>query len=150
MCNSGKKKLRYVSMILGLAIAGTGIGAFFMENIADIACFQWPVLAANMIFLGLLSVIVMLHFPKRLNTVTKRWFPFLRTWRGRGFYLIFLGSISASLNYVALIVGGICVLVGILHIFLLCFFRDTLDKTGVRNEMEAARGDKKKEEGITV
>jgi hypothetical protein len=67
-----------------------------------------------------------------------KWVPFLHTYRGRGFYLILyvypfsflmrsLGSLCTGLGIIAFVIGVIVFLVGVTHLFLACYFRETLD-----------------------
>jgi len=94
-------------------------------------------LAFNLIVLGLVTVIILFPFPKRWNQLAKKWFPFLQTWRGRGFYFLLLGSICCSLNLpIPIIVGIVCLLNGLVHIILTFWFRDTLDPTVVHDNVQ--------------
>jgi len=118
--------LRLLALICGFAISFSGFMNFFGGHVA------YTILSINLMALGLITVVILLPFPKKWNENAKKWFPFLQTWRGRGFYLIFLGSICLSLSTVLPILIGICcILIGLVHLILTFWYRDTLDPTNI-------------------
>jgi len=98
--------------------------------------FSKPILSVNLIVLGAISVIIMIHFPASWNRFAKQWFPFLRTWRGRGIYLILIGGICCSLSWIGILVGIICAFIGIIHFVLLLCYKDDMDDIAIEKELD--------------
>ncbi len=54
-----------------------------------------------------------------------KWFGLLHKYRGRGFYLIFVGVLAIGTGLLGWIVGPIAIFVGIIHFVLAIWFKDT-------------------------
>lgn len=58
---------------------------------------------------------------------SERWFPFLHTYKGRGFYLLIIGSLCVGTGIVGIVVGVLACVNGATHLILSIWFAETLD-----------------------
>jgi len=84
-----------------------------------------------LIILGAILLGTMIPWPKSWRLLTIKYVPFLHTYRGRGLYLIFIGTIAAAtssgvLGFLAVIIGIVVTVIGVLHVVIAFFFRDSL------------------------
>jgi hypothetical protein len=75
--------------------------------------------------LGLVLIAAIIPYPARWHAASLKWFGLLHKYRGRGFYLIFVGVLSFSCGISGWIVGGCAIVLGIFHIVLATWFKDT-------------------------
>jgi len=81
---------------------------------------------AYLVLFGALLLLVLIPYPESWKKLTLKWFPFLHTFRGRGFYMIFLGGLASGLSWTGFAVGICVILIGAAHVILACYFRNTL------------------------
>eukprot|EP01130_Rhizamoeba_saxonica_P016888 TRINITY_DN789_c0_g1_i2.p2 TRINITY_DN789_c0_g1~~TRINITY_DN789_c0_g1_i2.p2 ORF type:complete len:218 (-),score=53.67 TRINITY_DN789_c0_g1_i2:55-708(-) len=114
------KALQIASLASALGIIACAVAQLLEPS-------NWLV-GVNIGILGLIMFICLCPFPPMWNKLVKRWMPFLETWRGRGLYLILMGAMTTTLNSApGYIVGIVIVLIGLAHILLRCYFKETLD-----------------------
>eukprot|EP01126_Amoeba_proteus_P002442 TRINITY_DN10755_c0_g3_i1.p1 TRINITY_DN10755_c0_g3~~TRINITY_DN10755_c0_g3_i1.p1 ORF type:complete len:241 (-),score=41.70 TRINITY_DN10755_c0_g3_i1:162-884(-) len=150
------RPLRFASFLcgLGLMVAGlTGMIPSPLELLATLNPLHYLVCACVILFGALLDA-VLIPFPSAWKRLNMKWVPFLHTNRGRGFFLMFLGALSTGLGILALIIGILVFLVGVVHIFLACYFRDTLDPSTDFDEFSKRVGtetiEEKVQDGVTI
>ena len=75
--------------------------------------------------MGLVLIAAIIPFPAKWHEASLKWFGLLHKYRGRGFYLIFVGVLAFSCGISGWIVGGFAILLGIFHIILAIWFKET-------------------------
>eukprot|EP01126_Amoeba_proteus_P005631 TRINITY_DN1190_c0_g1_i4.p1 TRINITY_DN1190_c0_g1~~TRINITY_DN1190_c0_g1_i4.p1 ORF type:complete len:171 (+),score=9.72 TRINITY_DN1190_c0_g1_i4:150-662(+) len=119
-----------VSMFLsGAVLSLVGVLSFIPEihQIKDSAAVLDYISAAYLILFGVIIMISIIRL-EVLETIYRKWFVFLLTFRGRGVFLIFLASLTAGFgNYGVGVAAGV-IIVGLVHIFLACFYKNKLRK----------------------
>jgi len=132
-----KKKIasRNWTRILSImtCLSGTGLvtaGVLGMINISP----STIIVSAYMVFLGALLCLVLIPWPAAWKRLNMKWFPFLHTFRGRGLFLIFLGTLATGLGITSIFIGVAVIIVGVAHVLLACYFRNTLDPSSDFNK----------------
>eukprot|EP01128_Nolandella_sp_AFSM9_P002613 TRINITY_DN1298_c0_g1_i1.p1 TRINITY_DN1298_c0_g1~~TRINITY_DN1298_c0_g1_i1.p1 ORF type:complete len:220 (+),score=43.23 TRINITY_DN1298_c0_g1_i1:208-867(+) len=129
--------LRIMAFIGGGCVMGAGINGLFSLYI-NILLY---IVSIYLIVLGFLLVAVLMTFPEVWKRFNIKWVPFLHTYRGRGLYLIFLGSlccgVGGSTVLLSIILGIVAMVCGVAHILLACFFRSSLNPS---DDFNAPRG----------
>jgi len=80
-----------------------------------------------LLLLGALQAAVLVPFPAFWARINMKWVPFLHTYRGRGAFLILMGSLSTGTGVANVFIGIAIVAIGLFHIILACWYKDTLD-----------------------
>lgn len=75
--------------------------------------------------LGLVLIAAIIPFPAKWHMASLKWFGLLHKYRGRGFYLIFVGVLAFSCGIAGWVVGGVAIALGIFHFILAIWFKDT-------------------------
>lgn len=75
--------------------------------------------------LGALLIIAIIPFPPAWHRASLKWFGLLHKYRGRGFFLIFVGVLAFGCGIAGYIVGAVAILLGIFHFVLAIWFKDT-------------------------
>jgi len=115
--------LRVGSFLSGGGLVTAGVFACFSVNPLNI------IVGVYLVALGLVLLGALIPWPKTWRKLTRKYVPFLHTYRGRGVYLIFLGTLAAGTETIVGIIAGIVItFIGLLHCILAFFFRDVLDK----------------------
>jgi len=115
------------SFLSGAGLVTSGVLGFMQALGASSLNFLEYVVCIYLIALGLLVIAALLPFPASWRKLNLKWVPFLHTFRGRGFFLIFLGSLATGTNmWVTIIIGIVVIVIGLAHVLLACFFRNTL------------------------
>eukprot|EP01129_Flabellula_baltica_P004272 TRINITY_DN1473_c0_g1_i1.p2 TRINITY_DN1473_c0_g1~~TRINITY_DN1473_c0_g1_i1.p2 ORF type:complete len:123 (+),score=14.35 TRINITY_DN1473_c0_g1_i1:26-370(+) len=76
------KALKVAGILSGLGTAIVGFTSFFVVT------GRLPLIEIYLIILGLITMVALVPFPKAWHKLSKKWAPFLHTWRGRGGFLI--------------------------------------------------------------
>jgi len=89
-----------------------------------------------LIILGAILIGVMIPWPKTWRKLTVKYIPFLHTYRGRGLYIIFIGTISIAttsgvLSFISTIIGIVLTIIGLMHCIIAFFFKDALNPKAV-------------------
>jgi len=117
----GSKVLRYITMAVALLQELSAINN--LVNVIPLltAFTPNPVIAIDLMVISLFTLLCCIKFPKAWIDFNKKWFPFISTWRGRGIFLIFTGTLGFACDWISLIVGAVSVMLGITHLVMLCF-----------------------------
>lgn len=75
--------------------------------------------------LGVVLIAAIIPFPARWHAASLKWFGLLHKYRGRGFYLIFVGVLAFGCGIAGYVVGAVAILLGALHIVLAVWFKET-------------------------
>jgi len=86
------------------------------------------VIAAYLIVFSVLSVSVIPERPQFLRNFVHKWFPFLFTYRGRGAFSIFCGTLACGFGIFGVAFGIISIGNGLAHIVCSLFFKNKLRK----------------------
>jgi len=135
------KKLRAeggVTWMLTLWQFIASLGLFITSILWYTGTGQQPVLAsknpssyivsAYLIAFSLLSLVVIPERPQCLTQFGHKWFPFLFTYRGRGAFSIFCGTLCCGFGVFGVAFGVIAIGNGFAHIVCACFFKNKLKK----------------------
>eukprot|EP01123_Difflugia_compressa_P010453 TRINITY_DN382_c1_g1_i1.p1 TRINITY_DN382_c1_g1~~TRINITY_DN382_c1_g1_i1.p1 ORF type:complete len:206 (+),score=35.25 TRINITY_DN382_c1_g1_i1:56-673(+) len=114
--------LRIGSFISGGGLIAAGVLGFVTLSPLQI------IVSVYLIVLGFALVVALLPFPKTWRLLTLKYVPFLHTYRGRGLYMIFIGTLATGTGWIAIIIGVVVTLIGLAHIIIAFFFRDALDR----------------------
>eukprot|EP01125_Pyxidicula_operculata_P022136 TRINITY_DN8907_c0_g1_i1.p1 TRINITY_DN8907_c0_g1~~TRINITY_DN8907_c0_g1_i1.p1 ORF type:complete len:272 (+),score=87.39 TRINITY_DN8907_c0_g1_i1:34-849(+) len=116
-------------------LSGIAAGCLIASGISLFSLFTLNVLQTivglYLIFLGIVFVGALIPCPESWVKLNYKWVPFLHTFRGRGIFLMFLGSLSVSFGFeafLACLLGVAVTVVGLLHVILACFFREKLEQ----------------------
>eukprot|EP01125_Pyxidicula_operculata_P021566 TRINITY_DN8366_c0_g1_i1.p1 TRINITY_DN8366_c0_g1~~TRINITY_DN8366_c0_g1_i1.p1 ORF type:complete len:196 (-),score=37.68 TRINITY_DN8366_c0_g1_i1:72-659(-) len=96
------------------------------------------VVCIYIIALGILMLGSLVTVPEAWYKLNLKWVPFLHTFRGRGLYLIFLGSLSTGTGAIGIAIGIVVIIIGLAHVLLAFFFRNTLSASKEFNERGSA------------
>jgi len=91
------------------------------------------------ILLGLLQLAVLVTISKAWVRVNMKWVPFLHTYRGRGFFLILMGCLATGTSWYNIFIGIAVVLIGLFHVILACWYKDTLDPSEFQKHHQARK-----------
>jgi hypothetical protein len=98
------------------------------------------IVAVYLIIFGAMMPFGLIRVPACWDRVVRKWMVFMLSFRykppisknsqrsGRGFFLIFLGSLVAGFQVWGIVVSVLCIVTGLLHFFLSCFYKDKLHK----------------------
>jgi len=122
--------LHFTSFVSGAALIVCGVLSVIpgFSTITETLNPLHYIACAYLILFGLLMICVLIEFPPCWQRLTQKWVPFLLTFRGRGFFLIFLGSLAGAMGLIGWVIGGFCAVVGFFNIFLACFYKNKLRK----------------------
>eukprot|EP01124_Arcella_intermedia_P023976 TRINITY_DN393_c1_g2_i2.p1 TRINITY_DN393_c1_g2~~TRINITY_DN393_c1_g2_i2.p1 ORF type:complete len:409 (+),score=47.78 TRINITY_DN393_c1_g2_i2:143-1369(+) len=116
--------LRIGSFVSGGGLIAVGILGLIAINLNPLNY----IVCIYLLLLGLLLIGAMVPWPKAWKKLTTKYVPFLHTYRGRGLYMIFTGTLSTGTGWIAIIIGIGITICGLLHCIIAFFFRDALEK----------------------
>eukprot|EP01126_Amoeba_proteus_P010256 TRINITY_DN13987_c0_g1_i1.p1 TRINITY_DN13987_c0_g1~~TRINITY_DN13987_c0_g1_i1.p1 ORF type:complete len:193 (-),score=34.77 TRINITY_DN13987_c0_g1_i1:338-859(-) len=86
------------------------------------------IVSVYLLVFGATSILVIPDQPEFLKRCGVKWFPFLVTFRGRGVWFIFLGSLACGFGVLGIVFGILSIANGITHIVMACFFKNKLKR----------------------
>eukprot|EP01124_Arcella_intermedia_P000703 TRINITY_DN10379_c0_g1_i1.p1 TRINITY_DN10379_c0_g1~~TRINITY_DN10379_c0_g1_i1.p1 ORF type:complete len:226 (+),score=23.90 TRINITY_DN10379_c0_g1_i1:8-685(+) len=114
---------------IGTAISA---GSLITTGIMGFIFHRYPldtIVCCYLILLGIVTLAGVTPIDS-LTQLHRKWFPFLHSNRGRGVFLIFLGSLCGGIpGWVPIILAIVIVAVGAAHLVLSIYFRHTLEPT---------------------
>jgi hypothetical protein len=120
--------LRIACIIIGIGFVIAGFFGLFTLSLNPLTIISSIVTAVYVILLGLVLIAAIIPYPARWHTASLKWFGLLHKYRGRGFYLIFVGILTLGCGIAGWVVGGCAIALGIFHFIIAIWFKDTLDK----------------------
>jgi len=134
-------------------LSGAGLVAAGVLGMMNIILPSTVIISAYMVVFGILLWLILVPFPQAWKKLNMKWVPFLHTFRGRGLFLIFLGTLATSLGIASVFIGIVIILIGLAHVILACYFRNTLDPSEDFNkhsqQVEQVHGDQPAVTGAT-
>eukprot|EP01124_Arcella_intermedia_P032379 TRINITY_DN753_c0_g1_i1.p1 TRINITY_DN753_c0_g1~~TRINITY_DN753_c0_g1_i1.p1 ORF type:complete len:215 (-),score=30.90 TRINITY_DN753_c0_g1_i1:39-683(-) len=120
--------LRILTFIAAGGMIAAGIIGFFNS--------QTPlgyIVLVYLILLGLVLLGVLVPYPAVWARVNVKWLPFLHTYRGRGAFQVLMGSLATgTAPTVNIFIGVGVVVIGLFHIILACWYKETLDQSAFK------------------
>jgi len=123
--------LHFLNFISGLGLITIGIVSTIPALSGSLSTELNPlhyITCGYIIMFGIVVIAILVEFPPCWERWTWRWVPFLLTFRGRGFFLIFAGGLATGLNWVGIVIGAIVAFVGVINIGMACCFKNSLKK----------------------